>query len=209
MRPWILRRPGISLRSVLKVVAASLVGAGLAVPIVPAVAQGDLVPNPETVIMLHKPINADQLHQLLLVGARGQGSQLSTETATTYRSESGHGVAVAFNMLFANNSAVMDNTAREYAKTIGIMLRDNPDMSIMLTGHANRTGPESTNDRLANLRANVVRDFLIAEFRIKGDRIDAVGLGSRLPLPGVYPEEGVNRRAQLAPRMVAQKVGVR
>lgn len=65
--------------------------------------------------------------------------------------------------------------------------------TLVIAGHADRSGPEPVNARLSAQRAAWVRDRLAA-LGVDAGRMQVVGMGSREPLRAEAPEDGVNRR---------------
>lgn len=72
---------------------------------------------------------------------------------------------------------------------------------VRVIGHTDRVGSAEANDRLSKVRAERVRDLLVAE-GVSGDKLEAVGRGEREPLVPTADEvdEARNRRVEIAIR---------
>jgi outer membrane protein OmpA-like peptidoglycan-associated protein len=79
-------------------------------------------------------------------------------------------------------------------------LKKNPQYSVEVQGHTDNTGPKAWNDTLSQMRADSVRDFLIAG-GIPADRLTAKGFGWAEPIASNDTAEGrqQNRRVDFQP----------
>jgi len=75
-----------------------------------------------------------------------------------------------------------------------IQIFDGP--STVVEGHTDSTGSDEINQVLSNQRADAVRNYLVANKTIPGDKIDSRGYGSSRPLASNATPEGraINRR---------------
>ena len=75
---------------------------------------------------------------------------------------------------------------------------------VIVEGHTDSTGSKERNDLLSRKRAEAVRDYLVSNGTLPGERISAVGFGSSRPLASNDTERGrsINRRIDvvIAPR---------
>lgn len=90
------------------------------------------------------------------------------------------GVEVLPNVYYAFDSAEVLPESREALSELLQILRDNPEVKIELSAHADRHGGEEYNDRLSEARARSVVRFLISE-GVASDRLRPVGYGWRKP----------------------------
>jgi OmpA-OmpF porin, OOP family len=81
-------------------------------------------------------------------------------------------------------------------------LNDFPRMKVSIEGHTDSTGPEASNMRLSQRRADAVRDYLASK-GIARDRLETVGFGPTKPIASNKTEKGraLNRRTEF--RIVA------
>ncbi len=55
---------------------------------------------------------------------------------------------------------------------------------VLVTGHADRIGSQTYNQKLSERRANAVRDYLVSK-GVPKDKIETLGMGETQPVPGV------------------------
>ncbi|MEW5701605.1 MAG: OmpA family protein [Candidatus Zixiibacteriota bacterium] len=84
-------------------------------------------------------------------------------------------------------------------KEIGLMLKDHPDLKLLIEGHTDNVGDDAANQTLSEKRANAVRDNLISQYGIEGTRLQAKGYGETKPVSSNDTPEGRqnNRRVEL------------
>ncbi len=68
-------------------------------------------------------------------------------------------------------------------------LKNHPNAKVVVKGYASQDGPEDVNIRLANERAQSVKDTLVKKYKISADRIAAEGQG----IGKMFSEESWNR----------------
>lgn len=75
-------------------------------------------------------------------------------------------------------------------------IREFPDCQIIIEGHTDSRGHESTNLRLSTARANAVKTYLLANMGLPESRIRAIGYGKSKPIATNETEKGrrKNRR---------------
>jgi OOP family OmpA-OmpF porin len=78
-----------------------------------------------------------------------------------------------------------------------ISIFDNP--RVIVEGHTDATGPDEVNKRLSQMRADAVRDYLIASHALPPASISAVGYGAERPLASNATSAGraINRRIDI------------
>jgi len=84
------------------------------------------------------------------------------------------------------------------------ILKDSPEISVVIEGHTDSIGSETYNQRLSERRAEAVRQYLV-ERGVAASRLETRGYGESQPIaPNTTPEgkdnpEGraLNRRAEL------------
>lgn len=94
------------------------------------------------------------------------------------------------NVLTPASQAALDTIRKEIA--------ERPASEVMVIGHTDRVGSVEGNDRLSQLRADSLRDLLIAS-GVPSDKLEAVGRGERDPLVPTDDEvdEPKNRRVEI------------
>jgi OmpA-OmpF porin, OOP family len=90
-----------------------------------------------------------------------------------------------WSVLFDSDRARVKRAGREVLEAIVSLWERNPDWErLIIEGHTDRSGPEASNQRLSEMRAERVRRALV-ELGADPDRIEVVGHGSSRPLePG-------------------------
>lgn len=82
---------------------------------------------------------------------------------------------------------------------IAEMLKDHPDLDILIEGHTDNVGSPPANLALSDRRAAAVRQVLVDTYKIDGNRLTTVGFGDTVPAkPNTTPEgRQQNRRVEL------------
>ena len=70
--------------------------------------------------------------------------------------------------------------------------------SFKVAGHTDSVGASVYNRGLSLRRAMAVKRALVEEMGVVGDRLIEVGLGEKYPIPGLAPDDGRNRRVEVA-----------
>jgi len=84
-------------------------------------------------------------------------------------------------------------------REIGQMLKDHPELRLMIEGHTDNVGSDASNQVLSEKRAAAVRQSLVTQFGIDGGRLESQGFGASKPVtPNTTPEgRQSNRRVEL------------
>ncbi len=75
------------------------------------------------------------------------------------------------------------------------VLMKNPDVKLTVEGHASAKGPETYNQKLSEMRASNVRNYLINQGNISPERVTAVGFGETRPKVRELDPEQANSSA--------------
>jgi outer membrane protein OmpA-like peptidoglycan-associated protein len=107
--------------------------------------------------------------------------------------------AVALDIKFGVNSAELTPEAKEVIKQLGTAMASDQlsNFHFQLEGHTDSTGRHDRNVVLSKERAEAVRSYLVANYGIKPERLETVGVGPDAPLDPANPTSGVNRRVQI------------
>ena len=76
--------------------------------------------------------------------------------------------------------------------------------SLVIEGHTDASGAEAYNQTLSERRAGAIRDYLVASFGVKAERLIIVGYGKTRPYDGSDPINPLNRRAAFRPLKAIQ-----
>jgi outer membrane protein OmpA-like peptidoglycan-associated protein len=100
---------------------------------------------------------------------------------------------------FEIDSAKLDFVGMSMVDKLGVALAD-PRLAsyrFEIAGHSDASGEKDYNLRLSTQRANAVRDYLVAKYKIAPERLSAIGYGSAKPLNTADPNDAANRRVQI------------
>ncbi|HEY7559825.1 MAG TPA: OmpA family protein [Candidatus Binatia bacterium] len=109
--------------------------------------------------------------------------------------------SISFTLYFDTNSTEVAAGSQPALAALLAEVAQRPAVEVQVTGHTDRVGTETDNDRLSLERAEAVRSMLIQR-GIKASFIRAVGRGEREPLvptPDEQPEPR-NRRVEVIVR---------
>ncbi|WP_417515825.1 TolC family outer membrane protein [Marinobacter sp.] len=100
---------------------------------------------------------------------------------------------------FANDSARIEASSDGYIDEVGKLMAQNPEATVVVVGHASKTGAPAYNQALSMRRADAVAQRLIDEYRIDRARIKTQGLGFYQPRFSLNAPAAVNanRRADI------------
>ena len=101
-------------------------------------------------------------------------------------------------LLFDTGSSTLYPGAQDRMRSLARTLNNYPKSRVIIKGHTDSTGSDSTNQRLSEDRADRVRSFLVAE-GVDPSRLTAIGLGERSPIATNATEAGraQNRRVEV------------
>ncbi len=99
---------------------------------------------------------------------------------------------------FATNSYQLDSGIHNTLRGVARILVEYPDTSLVIDGHTDSTGSDTTNQILSERRAESVRSFLISQ-NVAAGRAVARGNGERYPLCSNDTSTGraCNRRVEI------------
>ena len=148
---------------------------------------------------------SDMLAGEYTVNAIGQGYMPLTETVQFeqdtlrfFMTRIKEGIKVKINHLyFATNKTVILSESEAAMSDLADFLRENPTVTIRITGHTDAVGSDAANMKLSIGRAKAVRADLISR-GIDADRIEYDGKGKTEPIATNDTEEGraQNRRVE-------------
>ncbi|WP_188149638.1 OmpA family protein [Teredinibacter waterburyi] len=102
------------------------------------------------------------------------------------------------NITFATGAYNIREDFLPVLSSVGKVLKEFSKTRIMVSGHTDSVGSESSNQKLSELRAASVRDYLL-EKNISASRVKAAGYGESSPIASNDSAEGrqANRRVEL------------
>ena len=95
----------------------------------------------------------------------------------------------------------------ELAK-FAIVLKEHPDLKLIIEGHTDNIGGKTYNEKLSQRRAEAVKDYLVKNFSIDASRLTAKGYGMTKPISDNKTKEGrqKNRRVEAVVDYTTKKI---
>tara|TARA_Y100000590_G_scaffold89166_1_gene100253 strand:- start:511 stop:996 length:486 start_codon:yes stop_codon:yes gene_type:complete len=84
-------------------------------------------------------------------------------------------------VFFATNESVLTTRSRDTLRKQATWLRKNPDINVVLEGHADERGTREYNLALGERRANAAKDYLMT-YGVSGSRISVISYGKERPV---------------------------
>lgn len=97
--------------------------------------------------------------------------------------------ALLQHVLFALNSAMLDEGGHEQLKAVAVYLQKHPDVKIEIGAHTDATGTEAHNLKLSEQRAQACIDYLVMQ-GVAAERLVAKGYGACCPIEKETTEDG-------------------
>jgi outer membrane protein OmpA-like peptidoglycan-associated protein len=100
---------------------------------------------------------------------------------------------------FGFDSAGLDAAAVSRLAALGATLgkREHDGVTLVVAGHTDARGGDAYNQRLSERRANAVKRFLVARFKLREDAVNTVGHGKAQPKNATDPFAAENRRVEI------------
>jgi len=112
----------------------------------------------------------------------------------------GEGIRVVFDsgLLFSTASSTLTSTSRYNIQKLASILNKYEDTNVVIEGHTDSVGTESSNQQLSENRAESVASLLRA-YGVYGSRISTVGYGETRPVASNETAQGkkLNRRVEV------------
>ena len=84
-------------------------------------------------------------------------------------------------VFFATNETILTTASRETLRKQAAWLRQNPDVTVFVEGHADERGTREYNLALGERRANAAKDYLMT-YGVSSDRIKVLSYGKERPV---------------------------
>ncbi|HET7538736.1 MAG TPA: DUF4892 domain-containing protein [Polyangiaceae bacterium] len=123
----------------------------------------------------------------------------SAPSAPLARTLAAEGKATLSGLDFQPNSAALPAEARSALTPVAELLNASPGLRLLVVDHTDNEGGYQRNADLSKKRADAIVKTLVDQFKIKRERLTAVGAGSAAPLTTNKSSEGraKNRRVEL------------
>ena len=109
------------------------------------------------------------------------GSQMQGDVYTGTDTVKELAPGVPDRVFFATNESVLTTASRETLRKQAAWLRKNPEVTVVLEGHADERGTREYNLALGERRANAAKDYLMT-YGISSDRISVLSYGKERPV---------------------------
>jgi OmpA-OmpF porin, OOP family len=128
----------------------------------------------------------------------GGTRNLSVEAATTQEVVATEKASLSLQIQFDFNSATVKPESKDALANLATALQSKAlmDAKFMIEGHTDAKGKVDYNQRLSQLRADSVREFLVSK-GVTGSRLSAAGKGSSDPANSNDPNAAENRRVKI------------
>ncbi len=116
----------------------------------------------------------------------------------TPMAEPAEAVRVELDVKFDFDRAVVKPESYGDIKNLADFMSQFPQTTTVVEGHTDSVGSDAYNQGLSERRANAVRDVLVNQYGIGGERVNAVGYGESRPVADNATAEGraINRRVE-------------
>ena len=84
-------------------------------------------------------------------------------------------------VFFATNESILTTRSRDTLRKQATWLRKNPDITVVLEGHADERGTREYNLALGERRANAAKDYLMT-YGVSASRISVISYGKERPV---------------------------
>ena len=107
-------------------------------------------------------------------------------------------VRVELDVKFDFDKAVVKEESYAEIKTVADFMNQYPQTTTTVEGHTDSIGTEAYNQELSERRANAVREVMVGQYGVAGERVSAVGEGESNPVADNATDEGraINRRVE-------------
>ena len=109
------------------------------------------------------------------------GSQLQGDVYTGTDTVEYLAKGVPDRVFFATNESILTTRSRDTLRKQANWLRKNPDITVVLEGHADERGTREYNLALGERRANSAKDYLMT-YGISANRISVISYGKERPV---------------------------
>ncbi|CEI51063.1 OmpA family protein [Acinetobacter bereziniae] len=103
-----------------------------------------------------------------------------------------HGLSI----YFQPKSTEIDPQYRPALSVAAQLLQTNKNFVLNIEGHTDSSGSLAANNKVSLTRANIVKDYLVSEYKVNPDQLITLGLGPTKPIADNKTAEGKakNRR---------------
>ncbi|WP_417445529.1 DUF4892 domain-containing protein [Kangiella sp.] len=138
--------------------------------------------------------------QLDVVEEKAQESKVVMIKASEMAEQIGQtGKVALYGLFFDTNKATIKSDSKPTLDEIGKLLKENPDLKLLVVGHTDNQGDFDYNIELSKSRAESVKQALIDDYGIVAARLKSWGVGYTAPVATNNSDQGraKNRRVEL------------
>jgi len=140
--------------------------------------------------------------EVAVVTSAEMGTEMDHQPLTAGEMETGlieEGRVAVQDILFEFDSARILAESSDALATVAELMRDAPDIALLVVGHTDNAGSYDYNLNLSMARAQAVVDYLMGEHSVASGRLQAAGAGMMAPIATNRTDEGraLNRRVEL------------
>jgi outer membrane protein OmpA-like peptidoglycan-associated protein len=131
-------------------------------------------------------------------GAEEQVAVVEETVVEEVVAEPAEPVRVELDVKFDFDKAAVKPESQGDIKALADFMSQYPSTSTVVEGHTDSVGTDAYNQGLSERRANAVRDVLVNQYGVGGDRVSSVGYGESRPVADNSTSEGraINRRVE-------------
>jgi OOP family OmpA-OmpF porin len=107
-------------------------------------------------------------------------------------------VRVELDVKFDFDKAQVKEESYGDIKNLADFMKQYPQTSTTVEGHTDSVGTDTYNQQLSEKRASAVREVLVNQYGVEGERVNAAGYGETQPVADNATESGraINRRVE-------------
>ena len=131
-------------------------------------------------------------------GAEEQVAVVEETVVEEVVAEPAEPVRVELDVKFDFDKAAVKAESQGDIKALADFMSQYPSTSTVVEGHTDSVGTDAYNQGLSERRANAVRDVLVNQYGVGGDRVSSVGYGESRPVADNSTSDGraINRRVE-------------
>ncbi len=146
--------------------------------------------------------NEGEVYTLTVVEEAGMEQKVEFSAMELSRILNEKGSVALRGILFDTGQASIREESTGTLQSIGDLLKQEPSLRLEIQGHTDNVGTAAANRTLSAARAAAVKEYLVSNFGVAGDRLATNGLGDTRPVADNATEQGraQNRRVELVRR---------
>jgi len=146
--------------------------------------------------------NSGEVYDLTVVEEAGMAQQVEFTATELAKILNDKGSVALHGILFDTGKATIKDESKSELQAVADLLKAQPALHLEIQGHTDNVGTPSSNKALSDARAAAVKQYLVMNHSIAGDRLSTAGFGDTRPVADNNTEQGKaqNRRVELVKR---------